>query len=132
MSKRFWTHEPLPDAEPIRTGMISELKRFNPNLTVIDNALKRLGADTTQKIIPRVLNANFADPAADRVLTADEGLIADQEYDLLVDIGPRWSTLSTIVHGHSEFPEQLLRPDPSGAMIDVLLLSDHQPRKAGP
>jgi hypothetical protein len=37
-SKRFWTGEPFPAAEAIRTGMIRELRRFNPNLTVINYA----------------------------------------------------------------------------------------------
>lgn len=43
-SKRFWTDQPLPNAEPIRTGMIRELRKFNPDLTVINDVLERLGA----------------------------------------------------------------------------------------
>jgi hypothetical protein len=43
-SKRFWTDKPLPDPRAIRTGMIRELRRFNPNLTVVNDALERLGA----------------------------------------------------------------------------------------
>ena len=43
-NKRFWTDQPLPNAEPIRTGMIRELRKFNPSLTVINDALERLGA----------------------------------------------------------------------------------------
>jgi len=43
-SKRFWTDEPLPDAEPIKTGMMGELRKFSPNLTVVNDALERLGA----------------------------------------------------------------------------------------
>jgi len=31
-------------AEAIRTGMIRELRRFNPNLTVVNDTLERLGA----------------------------------------------------------------------------------------
>jgi hypothetical protein len=86
--------------------------------------------DMTLRNTPRVLNGNFADPAVNLVLKADECLIADKEYDLLVDIGPRWSTIPTIVHGHSEFPEQALPPDPSGSVIDVLLLSEQWAPKA--
>jgi hypothetical protein len=43
-TKKFWTDRPLPDAGPIRTGMIRELKKFNANLTVVQDALERLGA----------------------------------------------------------------------------------------
>jgi len=43
-SKRFWTGESFPGAETIRTGMIRELGRFNPNLTMVNDTLERLGA----------------------------------------------------------------------------------------
>jgi hypothetical protein len=43
-SKRFWTDRMLPDPEPIRTGMIAQLSRFNADLTVIDDTLERLHA----------------------------------------------------------------------------------------
>jgi hypothetical protein len=43
-SKRFWTGASFPAAETIRTGMIRELRRFNPNLTVVNDTLERLGA----------------------------------------------------------------------------------------
>jgi hypothetical protein len=42
--KRFWTDERLPGADAIRNGMIRQLKRFNPNLTVVNDALERLSA----------------------------------------------------------------------------------------
>jgi hypothetical protein len=43
--KRFWTSGPLPgDPKAIRKGMIELLRRFNPDLTVVDNTLERLGA----------------------------------------------------------------------------------------
>jgi len=45
-NKRFWTDKPLPDEKPIKAGMIQELKKFNPNLTVVNDALERLGAGT--------------------------------------------------------------------------------------
>ena len=39
---------------------------------------------------PRVLNANFAGPPGVGVLGPTTALVAGQEYDLLVDVGPRW------------------------------------------
>jgi hypothetical protein len=43
--KRFWTdHQPPGDPEKIRSGMIAQLKKFNPYYTGIDDALVRLGA----------------------------------------------------------------------------------------
>jgi hypothetical protein len=45
-SKRFWAdHGMLPaDTEPLRKAMIAQLKRFNSDLTVVDDTLERLGA----------------------------------------------------------------------------------------
>lgn len=44
--KRFWASGPMPvDPEPIRKGMIEQLRRFNQDLTVVDNTLERLGAN---------------------------------------------------------------------------------------
>ena len=42
--KRFWTDRPFPGAGSIRTGMIRELGRLNPNLTMVSDTLERLGA----------------------------------------------------------------------------------------
>jgi hypothetical protein len=45
-SKRFWADKgALPDdPEPLRKAMIAQLSRFNPDLTVVDDTLERLGA----------------------------------------------------------------------------------------
>jgi hypothetical protein len=45
-SKRFWADKgTLPkDTEPLRKAIIAQLKRFNTDLTVIDDTLERLGA----------------------------------------------------------------------------------------
>jgi hypothetical protein len=45
-SKRFWANKgALPDdPEPLRKAMISQLNRFNSDLTVVDDTLERLGA----------------------------------------------------------------------------------------
>lgn len=44
--KRFWADKgALPDdPEPLRKAMIAQLYRFNPDLTVVDDTLERLGA----------------------------------------------------------------------------------------
>jgi hypothetical protein len=81
-------------------------------------------ADTEAQHAPRVLNANFGDPSSGRLLTPDEGLVAGEEYDLLVDVGPRWNRNPTIVSGHASFPADALPPDASGHVIDVVLVSD--------
>jgi hypothetical protein len=45
-SKRFWADKGMlpDDPEPLRQAMIGQLKRFNPDLTVVDDTLERLGA----------------------------------------------------------------------------------------
>jgi hypothetical protein len=45
-AKRFWVDKGvLPgDPEPLRKAMIAQLDRFNPDLTVVDDTLERLGA----------------------------------------------------------------------------------------
>ncbi len=45
-SKRFWADKgQVPaDTEPLRKAMIAQLNRFNPDLTVVDDTLERLGA----------------------------------------------------------------------------------------
>jgi len=44
-AKRFWTRfDPPGDPAAIRRGMITQLKKFNPYYTEIDDALVRLGA----------------------------------------------------------------------------------------
>ncbi len=45
-TKRFWADNGMlpADTEPLRKAMIAQLKRFNPDLTVVDDALERLGA----------------------------------------------------------------------------------------
>lgn len=40
--KRFWSDRPFPGSDAIRTGMLRELRRFNPNLTMVNDTLERL------------------------------------------------------------------------------------------
>ena len=44
--KRFWTDQDFPEAEARRTGMVAQLRHYNPQLTVIADTLERLGAAT--------------------------------------------------------------------------------------
>lgn len=73
---------------------------------------------------PRVLNAGFADPRAGRVLNPREPLVAGQEYDLIIDVGPRWSTIPSLVTGNENWPESALPPDKKGYPIHVVFISD--------
>lgn len=70
-----------------------------------------------------MLNANFADPLQGRVLEPDEGLVAERKYDLLVDVGPRWNTIKSIVTGEAIFPEYALPPDRDGYVVQVVVVS---------
>ncbi len=73
---------------------------------------------------PRVLNAGFADAETRQALEPRQPLIAGREYDFLVDVGPRWDKIASLVTGNAEFPEYALPPDASGHFIDVLLLNE--------
>lgn len=73
---------------------------------------------------PRVLNASFADPLTRRVLEPRNPLVAGQEYDFLIDVGPKWSTIKSLVTGSEAFPESALPPDEEGYSIHVVFISD--------
>jgi len=73
---------------------------------------------------PRVLNANFADPSTRHVHTEREGLVAGRQYDFLVDVGPRWSEIASLVSGHADFPEKALPPSDAGFLVKVVATSD--------
>ena len=74
---------------------------------------------------PRVLNANFADREKQEVTPPERALIAGREYDLLVDVGPRWSEIPSIVRGNSNFPEKALPAGQSGFLVKVVFVSEH-------
>ncbi len=73
---------------------------------------------------PRVLNAGFADPSKGVVLEPRQPLVAGQEYDLLVDIGPKWSRVKSLVTGSENFPESALPPDEDGYPIHAVFVSN--------
>ncbi len=74
--------------------------------------------------LPRVLNANFADARTGCMLSPFEGLVAGEEYDFLVDVGPRWETTYSLVTGNAVFPEHALPQDQEGYVIQVVLLCE--------
>jgi hypothetical protein len=119
-----WDHE-SGGAEPLSkiADIFATVETEAAEVTGLYPGLKA-EVDSTVENAPRVLNANFADPAAGRLLQPSEGLLAGQTYDLLVDIGPRWNKVPTIVTGHAEFPADAMPPDPAGHVIDVVLVSD--------
>lgn len=56
---------------------------------------------------PRVINTNFAEDSG-RVIPLEESLQAGAEYDLLVDIGPRWNRFPSLLGENAEFPEEAI------------------------
>jgi hypothetical protein len=85
------------------------------NAVLRENALKA----------PRVLNAAFADPQQQLVLGPRTPLVANREYDFIVDIGPKWNATPTLVKGSSGFPEKALKVDDDGGyLIHVVFISE--------
>jgi hypothetical protein len=73
---------------------------------------------------PRVLNANFADPKTRSLASPMYALRQDMIYELLVDVGPRWSRGTSLVKGNDAFPETALPPRDDGWFVDVVFFSD--------
>lgn len=74
---------------------------------------------------PRVLNANFEDLSApNKMLDPRRGLLAGQECVFLLDVGPVWDTIQTIVVGIAEFPIYALPQELDGWDIQVTFVSD--------
>jgi hypothetical protein len=74
---------------------------------------------------PRVLNANVAEPETGRVLDPTDALIVGRRYELLVDVGPRWSEIRSLVRGSGLFPERALPPGAEGHELDLVLVGEH-------
>jgi hypothetical protein len=73
---------------------------------------------------PRVLNANFAHPMTRAIAEPYRTLKDGQVYELLVDVGPRWSRVPSLVTGNDLFPEKALPPSDDGHRIQILFFSD--------
>jgi hypothetical protein len=70
---------------------------------------------------PRVLNANFGTSAG--MLGKNEPLVAGDDCELFVDVGPCWKDDNSIVRGSAEFPTESLPPAPEGHRIEVVFSS---------
>jgi hypothetical protein len=88
---------------------------------------KELAAEAVKlsSTAPRVLNANFAHPLTREIAVPHRALMAGVDYELLVDVGPRWSRVPSLVTGNDVFPERALPPGDDGYCIHVLFFSDH-------
>src|SRR2546423_3025904 len=111
-----WHHESegvLPIAEVAR------------DLNVIEATARRSEAIESELSgdAPRVLNANFYDAGRACFLDRGEGLLAGRDYDLLVDIGPVWDKVVSLVTGNAEFPEKALPLTGEGYTVDAVLIS---------
>ncbi|MGB2678399.1 MAG: hypothetical protein WAN12_15040 [Candidatus Acidiferrum sp.] len=84
----------------------------------------KVGLNAEAARAPRVLNSGFADSETSVVLGRQDGLVAGREYDLLVDVGPRWDKTTSLVTGNADFPEEALPPDREGYAVQVVLVSD--------
>jgi hypothetical protein len=73
---------------------------------------------------PRVLNAGFRAAGQAEMINETQSLTAGTEYELLVDVGPRWNKLHSLVTGSAEFPTQALPPNQDGYLVDVVFLSE--------
>jgi hypothetical protein len=108
------------DALPTIEAKLVDLQSVYPTLQA--ELQREISAEELKA--PRVLNANFADPAKQQVLGARSVLRPEHTYDLLVDIGPRWSTIPTLVVGHADFPEGALPADVEGFTVDAMFVSN--------
>ncbi|MBI4546211.1 MAG: hypothetical protein HY703_13515, partial [Gemmatimonadetes bacterium] len=126
-----WEHEsegvvPLAAAKEAVEAMETDVDRLT---AMYEDLAAELEAEAAHA--PRVLNANFADPEAGQAVAPDRSLVAGRAYHLLVDVGPRWDKLSSIVAGSGGFPEQALPPDRDGYVIRVVVISsDFTPHTA--
>jgi hypothetical protein len=123
-----WAHEgggaeplsQIAEALPSVEAEALELNKLYPQLKAeLDDEVSMQTARA-----PRVLNANFADPKTQRMLEARSGLIPGEFYDLLVDVGPRWSKVQSIVIGRADFPEDALPVDKEGYVVQVVVVSE--------
>lgn len=119
-----WDHE-SEGAVPL-SEFAASLEQLERDISApIDTTPKSGGKLAVQEPpAPRVLNANFADPSTGETLKPREPLVAGSEYDLLVDVGPRWKTRQSVAIGKIEFPTTALPPSPTGWVVNVAFISD--------
>ena len=123
ISSRPWHHE-FEGVVPLQEAATA-VESIESDVTGVSRAMQLVQAQAVQEEAraPRVLNANFALPGG-RVLLPSEGLVAGTEYDFLLDVGPRWTTIPSLVEKGGDFPEDALNPASDGYQIDVILVSE--------
>jgi hypothetical protein len=113
----------IAEAEPELQRTLDELTDVHLRYPQLENEL-RADLDDMARRAPRVLNATFADPAKNSLIEQYEVLRENTRYDLLVDVGPRWSHIRSLVAGNAAFPENALPPNKDGHLIRVMFFSD--------
>jgi hypothetical protein len=115
---------PLADMSKEIPDVEAEAERLSARYPQV---MAQLNAALTEKALkaPRVLNAGFADPQQQAIVEPRTPLVANREYDFIMDIGPRWNKISTLVKGNSGFPEKALELDEDdGYLIHVVFISE--------
>jgi len=93
-----------------RKNLLSEMPSPKEALEALEEF--RQGVENETISTPRVLNANFADPNdAAHTLPLNYSLGAGREYDLRLDVGPRWDKNLTLFQDNeqSAFPDQVIQ-----------------------
>jgi hypothetical protein len=113
----------VAEAAPSLERAASELRAMAARMP---NLLAELHDETQRmtRAAPRALNANFVDTRRKTVLGETASLVRGRRYDLLVDVGPRWNRIASIVRGNAAFPEAALPTDERGHRIRVVLFSE--------
>jgi hypothetical protein len=123
-----WLHE--------GTGVVPFVKALEsvPDLDIAAQKLEKSRAEMYDELhkevqtelgrAPRVLNVAFAHANTSSALGEKEGLVEEQSYDFLVDVGPRWKETVSLVKGNANFPEESLPPDGEGHTIQIVLICD--------
>jgi CHAT domain len=112
---------PLAESNAAMAALDDEISRLNETARALDDLTSDLTAEA--HTAPRVLNAGFADATQGNVLGPREVLISGREYDFLIDIGPKWNNVPSLVVGNQVFPEFALPPDESGYPVHVVFIS---------
>src|ERR1041384_4308298 len=111
---------PLLDMSDNRSDAESSVPGLYPDLEI---TLGRQLDQATSRA-PRVMNVNFAERHWRAIVPPDTALAEGAPYNLLVDVGPRGSTVPSIVHGNSDFPERAVTPRAGGFALHVVLVSE--------
>ncbi len=103
----------------------TDLSSIKDRESNVQSAGKDLIIDSHQ----RVLNAGFALPAEYKrrhFAKPDAPLYADEEYILLVDVGPVWKDVQSLVikNDRAIFPEDHLPDDQKGYLVRVVFVSE--------